>query len=316
MSDTIQVIHAVRRQLAWRTCLFLAGISLVVACGDGTSVTGPRSAPNMVTGRVVSSATGVPVVGAEVHFGPATATTDADGSFSFQGVALGLAEVVCLADGFEDFETVVTVRTETTVLDVALTPFDASIPFTISADLRPEAQSAFVWRAGKAVAHARLSVNGAAMVYAPEQGGYGFYQGSLPEAAAPGSPLALEMKANGLTLRATVQLPEAPVLTWPVASTAVSASDSLTVTWTSATDPDGFEIRFFVADGWGYWETFTAPGGARELTLAVSDLGQVSEVTVVVFAVNEGSFTDPVAPDSRVTATNADGSGAGITIGP
>ena len=56
-------------------------------------------------------------------------------------------------------------------------------------------------------------------------------------------PLVLEVRANGVTVQATGIVPEAPVLTAPTSDTVFTLTDSITVAWTSTTNPDGSTRR-------------------------------------------------------------------------
>ncbi|MBS1261090.1 MAG: Bacillopeptidase F [Calditrichaeota bacterium] len=60
-----------------------------------------------VSGYVYDEATEAPVAGAEVSFGMGTATTDADGFYSIQGIYSGNNNVVITADGYVTYQTTV-----------------------------------------------------------------------------------------------------------------------------------------------------------------------------------------------------------------
>jgi len=97
-----------------------------------------------------------------------------------------------------------------------------------------------------------------------------------------------------------VTVPEAPVLTAPVTEADIDAGgDSITVTWTSATNPERF-VASWVFDGVTVGKTFTATGTARELTIPTSGLPAGPDVTISVVAYNDGSFSGPAHSLSRM----------------
>jgi hypothetical protein len=122
--------------------------------------------------------------------------------------------------------------------------------------------------------------------------------------------------ARGLTVRATGNVPEVPVLTAPASDTVYSLSDSIAVTWTSATDPDSFNVLGQDCNGFGPCLISQAPGTARGLKIAASDLVTTMSVigAIIVTATNEGSFTGPADPDSRMTVESGSSAPARITI--
>ena len=215
-------------------------------------------------------------------------------------------------------------------------PPDLSVPLQIYADIADGLQLVLVTRAGGGINYAMVTVNGSALALDTGSGCVagpciGSYRGRLSLAA--GSQVALEVKADGLTIEATGKVPEAPVLTAPATGTVFSLADSITLTWTTATSPDRFELGFGTGC-WGYgysfedslsaapvhfdpiraspaaasmsavdlcW-VFEAPGSARELKVAASQMGASFGTDYVqVFAINEGSFTGPADPESHMS---------------
>ena len=91
---------------------------LAAGCGDGGSLQPPWE-PS-VAGRVTSSAAGSPVAGAIVRVGDAVATTNADGRFALTDLTAGTATLRCTAPGFVDYETEITVTSDSTLRDIGL----------------------------------------------------------------------------------------------------------------------------------------------------------------------------------------------------
>lgn len=102
-----------------RTSLILSAVILASAChNDATDATVP--VPSLV-GRVMNSAIGYPVIGAEVIVGTSKDITDGNGRFAFRGLPPGPAKLKVAIAGFEPFEADVTVTSgDTVVPDVSL----------------------------------------------------------------------------------------------------------------------------------------------------------------------------------------------------
>ena len=169
-------------------------------------------------------------------------------------------------------------------------------PLLILADMGPLHHNIGVSQDGRDIADAVVTVNGIAI----PRSIVGFYQGQVPEAVPAGSPLVLEVSAGGVTVKATGNLPEAPVLTGPATGAVFALTDSIAVTWTSATNPEGF----VVAVGSVFPVFFSAPGVARELKIAAGGVGLIERNLIDVTALNSGSFTGRSDPESRMNVWN------------
>jgi len=169
---------------------------------------------------------------------------------------------------------------------------------------------------GQSITVATVTVNGEAIPYrlpgvpfcctgdnGTTQGvGAGKYQGRLPARVPDGDTLRLDVSVDGIQVHGTATVPEAPRLTAPVNGAVLAQGDLLTITWTSATNPD----RFSVAATWvvgqtGYGRRFPAPAGARQLTILASALPLGVQVDISVFSYNDGTFTGPASPESRMS---------------
>jgi dienelactone hydrolase len=115
------------------TVQFLLAAAIPLACaGDARDVVGPASEPlqrsihsegdeaRAVKGRVINSATGNPVAGAEVRIGTAAVTTGPSGHFKLDAPE-GESALRAFATGFADFETAITPTDVNARQDIALT---------------------------------------------------------------------------------------------------------------------------------------------------------------------------------------------------
>jgi len=120
-----------RSAWGWRAISCTAAVLLIAACSDHaptgptppTSPPPPTAAPLTVTGKVISSRTGQPVVGAMVSIGTVTDTTGLDGGFQLTDLTAGAATLRCPAEGFQNIETSIVVADTLTAQQILrLTP--------------------------------------------------------------------------------------------------------------------------------------------------------------------------------------------------
>lgn len=286
---------------AWKRAVILPlilPVAVLISCQE--SPNGISDRPE-VAGTVTTAGTGDPVAGAVVSIGAATATTGADGRFELAGFTAGPARLRCIATGFEDFEVDIAVPPEGITRDITLTPFELSA-LAIQAEVGRQGGYVYVFGAGRVINDAVVTVNGVTFPPMPVTGAsppHNIYQGTFEFPAPVGSTFHLTASAGGLTVEANGEVPEAPVLTAPAPGTVFSPADSVTFTWTSATDPDRFEV--WTAGFGGFCcGVFPAPASARELKIAVSGVGD----SFSLVAINEGSFTGPADPGSRMSIVN------------
>lgn len=304
------------RAPTWRAILFLSAVLIVPACADTDHPITPTPAVPTVTGTVTNSATGDPVAGAEVRLGTATDTTGEDGRYELTGLAAGPATLRAVAAGFENFEANITVRSGDLDRDISMTP----VSLHVVGGMNAQAQvSISIHRAGRSVTDALVLVNGVAIPHAGE----GSYEGTLPSAVPAGSPFVLQVSSGGVTVEATGNVPDTPVLTTPVTGSVFDFTDSILITWISKTDPDRFTGPFAMT-----------PGNVQQASVPASDiacdfggplpdpcLGLESDVTrtIRVSAVRDllghRDFTGPAARNSLFTIERAS-SPAVITITP
>lgn len=292
--------------------LFLSSIPVALACDDGDGVTAVSAGPT-VTGTVVNSATSDPVAGAVVSVGSVTVTTGPDGRFQLTDLAAGPAKLRSTAAGFEDFEMDVTVPSGTLTQDISLTPVDLATPLQITAFLsygvgpqRDRVQaSIIVLRGGVSIDDATVTVNDFAVPRSSRGPGY---EAVLAEPT--GSSLLLEVRTRGLIAQATGHVPEALVLTGPAEGATFALADDIAVSWTSTTDPDGFEA--WLDTDFCCFSLGLLPGTARDLSIPAGNLG-VGNHRIVVASRNEVSFTGQADPASRL-AIDGDRAEVGVAV--
>jgi hypothetical protein len=192
-------------------------------------------------------------------------------------------------------------------------PLEQVTPLLIAGgDMGAQLQDLTITREGVAITDGTVTVNGVAIPHA----GSGRYVGQLPDAVPAGSPINLQVSAGGATVQGTVNVPEAPVLTAPATGAAFAAADYITVSWTSATDPDRFIVYgAWVVDDVGFRKSFPAAATAREIKIAAFEFPG-ADITISVVAYNDGSFTGQAHPDSRMSVCGEGPPNAAITRSP
>jgi hypothetical protein len=106
--------------------------------------------------------------------------------------------------------------------------------------------------------------------------------------------LDLVVVAGSQTVEAKGVVPETPVITVPGAASTVDASQALTVGWTSATDPDRFEVTLTWPGNSGI--RFVAVGSDRSLDIPAATMPVGTSVSLDVFAYTNGD--DQVTGDA------------------
>lgn len=120
-------------------------------------------------------------------------------------------------------------------------------------DMGAQFQNLTITRRGRAVTDAVVTVSGVTIPHS----GDGLYEGQLPGPLPAGSPFSLQVSAGRASVQGAGNVPEAPLLTAPETGTIFASTDSITVAWTSTTNPD----RFVVVANWA---------GARRVSLSPS----------------------------------------------
>jgi hypothetical protein len=188
-------------------------------------------------------------------------------------------------------------------------------PLIVHGGVNSQNQNIWIFQGGlnisDGVSGAVVTVNGVSIPNVGDGLYPGYYSGKLPAAVPVGSPLQLRVSARGMIVEATSTVPEATVLTVPDSGAVFDPAGSITVRWTSATDPDRFTV--FVNTNHIVWER-KVPGTARELVISASELPEEVELLVAVVAYNDGLFSGPAHPDSRMGTMSSHGPRTVITI--
>jgi hypothetical protein len=182
--------------------------------------------------------------------------------------------------------------------DAAINITTEASPLLVYGGVGAQLQNIWIFQGGWAitdgVSDAVVTVNGVAI---PHAGGYpGYYRGHLPAAVPPGSQLDLQVRARGLIMEGHGLVPEAPVITAPATGAVLASRGSLTVRWTSEASPDRFGV--YVKTNKPVLDR-QLPGAARELEIVGSELPE-GQFTISVIAFNDGRFSGPAHPASRM----------------
>jgi hypothetical protein len=153
---------------------------------------------------------------------------------------------------------------------------------------------------------ADVKVNGEAMTHPPGWYEDGCYNGHLANNVAIGGALVLDVTRGAFTVTATGIIPEPPVLTGPSHGTTFTPSEDITVTWTSSTQPDRFDVnaQWSCEAQCGTGTRFSVPGSARTFTIPARSLPSGQSITLSVFAYSDGTFSGDYAPYAEYPGMN------------
>lgn len=179
-------------------------------------------------------------------------------------------------------------------------------------DMSDSYQNIHVHRDGQAVNDAAVTVN---RVMIPRTRD-GFHHGRLPAIVPVKGLLGLEVRSGSATVRGIGSVPEAPVLTGPATGRTFGPLASIPVTWTSATNPDRFQVntQWLVSEGHGTGRQYHAPGSARSLEIPAWELPRGVEVTITVLAYNDGILNGAGDPASFIQIRGENASKSVIKI--
>ena len=149
----------------------------------------------------------------------------------------------------------------------------------IRGQMTPQLQGIDLRRGGKPVTDATVTVNGFALKYSSEGG----YLGSLPGEVSAGGTLNLKVVSGGVTIEASGKAIATPVITGPAEGRSFTVTDSITLAWSTPTDPDYFIVCMKSCGNDG--EQNLVAGSARENKISAGFLrewfgGVVPVVTV------------------------------------
>ena len=155
----------------------------------------------------------------------------------------------------------------------------------ISGVMTPKYQGVRVSRGGAPVTNAEVTVNGFPIPHCCGD----LYSGNLPEAIPAEGTLNLKVVASGVNFEASGEVIATPTVTAPAAGSTFAWTDSISLAWSTPTDPDRFEVCL------NCWENsldgaiYQASGSAREFKIdpgALVDYGTGAVVAVYAFKSN------------------------------
>jgi hypothetical protein len=161
----------------------------------------------------------------------------------------------------------------------------ASGPLLVSGGMSPEHQAILVSRAGAAVTDAEVTVNGFPIPHCCGN----LYSGNLPKAVRAGDTLYLKVTAGDVTFEGFGEVMATPVITSPTAGSTFASTDSITMAWSTPTDPDRFQVCLNCRENALEAAIYHASGSAREYTIEpgiLVDYGAGAVVAVYAFKSN------------------------------
>jgi len=153
---------------------------------------------------------------------------------------------------------------------------------------------------------ATVSVNGVAI---PHVSG-SRYSGALKSALSEADPVTLTVDVGAVTVSGVDVLPHSAVITAPLDGAEFVPGDPLTITWSSATDPDRFSVSPYPCDGVC---GVTVDGSVRTLEFDTSSFPLDEPVEIRIYAYNDGAFSGPFAPECQMSLRHWHGPGPEVT---
>ncbi len=158
-------------------------------------------------------------------------------------------------------------------------------------------QTVSVFRRAVGITDATVTVNGTTLSHMDN----GRYYGMLPSALAADDAITVEVIVGTDTVTGTDVIPHMPSVTGPADGSSFSSLDTITVTWDVAVSPERFVIWTCWDGGAGCHTYPVADGSARSHDIPAGNLPTGALVDIDVFAYNDGVFTGPHTPASRMS---------------
>ncbi len=111
-------------------------------------------------------------------------------------------------------------------------------------------------------------------------------------------------------------LPDAPALTSPSSGASFTPGEDVAVTWTSPSDPDYFTVwaEWSCGPSCGAGTRFETAGSARALTIPAASLPSGVEISLIVFAYIDGTFSGDYRPHVPYPGMNIRNESNPVTI--
>jgi hypothetical protein len=149
-----------------------------------------------------------------------------------------------------------------------------------------QAQSIRVTRGGAAVTDAEVTVNGFRLAHCCGD----LYEGKLPEPVRAGDMLKLKVVAGGVSFEAPGEVAPTPTITAPAAGSTITATDPVSLVWTSPVDPDDFEVCLNCWANALEGAIYRASGSARRFEIAPGTLVDYGTGTIVAVYAYKTNF--------------------------
>jgi hypothetical protein len=183
---------------------------------------------------------------------------------------------------------VVSRRSATAIGAVLMLLAGSSCTLVEGRDMGPKFEHVLLTRDGTPVTNASVSVNGTTA----NLGADSKYHATLPSTVPVGGRLFLDVGSGLFSIRGFGRVPEAPVVTAPADGATFTPAQPIPVTWTSATNPDRFQVNaeYSCGQNCSTSKRYDATGADRSLTIPAGDLPNDLPIVVSVFAYNNGAF--------------------------
>ena len=165
-------------------------------------------------------------------------------------------------------------------------------------DMGPKFEHVLLTNDGTAVTNASVSVNGTTA----NLGADSKYHATLPSTVPVGGRLFVDVGSGPFAIHGLGRVPEAPVITAPADGASFAPAQPIPVTWTSATNPDRFQVNaeYSCGQNCSTSKRYDATGADRSLTIPAGDLPTDLPIVISVFAYNNGAFNSLAASGSTM----------------
>lgn len=180
----------------------------------------------------------------------------------------------------------------------------------VGSSMGPEFNHIGISQGGSTVDGATVTVNGEAALQA---GAGDEYHVELAAPVAVGGAMDLDIAFSGIEIEGAGTVPEQAVVTLPADGAAIPVANAIDVTWTATTDPSRWLVDLF--DGANNYQVEVA-GTARAASFTAGTVPVGGPYIIRVYSYNHGTFTGPVAAESRMNIRNENAVQPDITVTP
>ncbi|MBA3338500.1 MAG: hypothetical protein H0T54_01890 [Geodermatophilaceae bacterium] len=119
------------------------------------------------------------------------------------------------------------------------------------------------------------------------------YAGNLPEAIPAGGTLNLKVVAGEVHFEASGEVLAAPTITAPAAGSTFAWTDTVSLAWSTPTDPDRFSVCLNCWENSLDGASYPASGSAREFKIAPRALADYGTGAIVAVYAYKSNFLTP-----------------------